>query len=103
MAGTLLPCGMANAANVTFDTIVDNSTDPPAAGAKWVYAKNGIALVNSGDTLVLDFGNPNKWHKGFYGGYSDASDTISNYHLLLKSGQVDYVYGGFSEEGSITG
>ena len=104
MARTLLPCGTVSADEVKIDKVYEDGTSLPA-GAEWVNVlkeNDGIALLNSGDTLVLDFGNSDTWYKSFYGSYSNASDTISNYHLVLKSGSIYRVYGGFSSNGAVT-
>ena len=96
MAGTLLPCGIVSAENVILNKVFTDGADLPA-GAKWIDSNNGIALDKAGDTLVLDFAN--EWNKGFYGGYSAGSDTISNYHVVFNSGITDWIYGGYATNG----
>ena len=78
MAGTLLPCEIVSAKDVEIKAKVDDGAYLPS-GAKWVVPwgapKDGIALVNSGDTLVLDFENSNEWDKYFCGVFGSISIT----------------------------
>ena len=106
MAGTLLPCGWAEAGEVTFDDDQNGVTPGGSFGegvdlrwVKYLSDNDGIALANNAKHLIISFnGTKNKY---FFGGFDDSNDILlTGYGVTLEKGTIDLLYGAYSIKGS---